>query len=117
MKPIFSLALVALLSGCASVVVGDASIINESATSVAQKIMIGKTSKSDIERIYGSPTEKTYDSNGVESWSYGSKLNESNSLSLSQKSLLVQFDKNGLAAYYLLTDADPAHRRQVQTAP
>lgn len=113
MKTFLCIALTALLAGCA-VVQGDASIISESAATVAQKIVIGKTSKSDVERIYGDPTEKTYDSNGVESWSYGSRLADPSNGPQAQKSLLVQFDRSGLAIYYLLTDTDPSHRRQTQ---
>jgi len=83
---------------------------------VAQRIVIGQTNKSDVQRLYGTPTSKTYDSVGIEAWFYGSTASGSDGPT-SRKTLQIQFGKDGIATYYLLTDADPQQSRQVTTAP
>jgi outer membrane protein assembly factor BamE (lipoprotein component of BamABCDE complex) len=106
------LAMTTLLSGCSGVVIGNAIVINESPKSVAQHVVVGKTRKADVEATYGTPTSKTYDSTGIETWIYGSTAAAYNGETTSHKSLQVQFGKDGIAIYYLLTDSDPQQRRQ-----
>ncbi len=112
----FSAALiVALSAGCATIV-GDAAIINETPASVAKNVIIGKTSKADLEAKYGLPSTVSFDSNGMEIWLYGSTAASANNQPTAHKSLEVHFDKDGSAVYYLLTEVDPQKRRQTQYA-
>jgi len=113
---LFSVAIfVTLISGCA-LVVGDASIINETPTSVAQNVIIGKTGKADVAAKYGFPTSISFDSNGVEIWLYGSTAIDTNQAPTAHKALEVHFGKDGTATYYLLTEVDPQKRRQTTLA-
>jgi len=105
--------IVALTPGCAFVV-GDAGIINETPASVAHNVVIGKTSKAEVEAKYGVPSTVSFDSNGMEIWLYGSTAVEQ--APTAHKALEVHFDKDGTAAYYLLTEVDPQKRRQTQRA-
>ena len=117
MRSVFCLAVAAAaaLAGCATVI-GNASVINESPASVAQHVVVGKTRKPDVENTYGVPTSKTYDSAGIETWYYGSTAVTGN-LATSHKALQVQFGKDGVAIYYLLTDSDPEQRRMRTSTP
>ncbi len=107
--------LVALTAGCAYVV-GDAAIINETPASVAQSVVIGKTSKKDVEAKYGLPSTVSVDSNGMEIWLYGSTATSAENQATAHKALEVHFDKDGSAVYYLLTEVDPQKRRATQLA-
>ncbi len=107
--------IVALTAGCA-VVVGDAGIIHETPASVAQNVIIGKSSKADVAARYGLPSTVSVDSNGVEIWLYGSTATAADQSPTAHKALEVHFGKDGIAAYYLLTDVDPQKRRQTQLA-
>jgi hypothetical protein len=104
-----------MTAGCA-VVIGDAAIINETPASVAQSVIIGKTTKADVESKYGLPSTVSFDSNGMEIWLYGSTAASANNQPTAHKALEVHFDKDGSAVYYLLTDVDPQKRRQTQLA-
>lgn len=117
MRSVFCLAVAAAaaLAGCATVI-GNASVINESPASVAQHVVVGKTRKPDVENTYGVPTSKTYDSAGIETWYYGSTAVTGN-LATSRKTLQVQFGKDGVAIYYLLTDSDPEQSRMRTSTP
>jgi len=103
----------ALTAGCA-VVVGDAAIINETPTTVAQNVIIGKTSKAEVSAKYGVPSTVSFDSNGMEIWLYGSTAVDQ--APTAHKTLEVHFGKDGMAVYYLLTEVDPQKRRQTQLA-
>ena len=115
MRSVFCLAVTVALAGCATVI-GNAIVINESPESVAQHVVVGKTRKSDVEKAYGIPTSKTYDSTGIETWYYGSTAVTGN-LATSRKALQVQFGKDGVAIYYLLTDSDPEQSRMRTSTP
>jgi hypothetical protein len=114
-KLFFAAIIVALAAGCAYVV-GDAAIINETPASVAQSVIIGKTSKADLEAKYGLPSTVSFDSNGMEIWLYGSTAASANNQATAHKALEVHFDKDGSAVYYLLTEVDPQKRRATQLA-
>lgn len=113
MKLFLAAMTVSLTAGCA-VVVGDAAIINETPTTVAQNVVIGKTSKADVASKYGFPSTVSFDSNGAEIWLYGSTAVDQ--APTAHKTLEVHFGKDGSAAYYLLTEVDPQKRRQMQLA-
>jgi uncharacterized protein YceK len=107
--------MVALTTGCATVV-GDAAIINETPASVAQTVIIGKTTKADVEAKYGLPSTVSFDSNGSEIWLYGSTAAAADQTPTAHKALEVHFGRDGSADYYLLTEVDPQKRRQTQLA-
>jgi len=114
-KLFFAAIILALAAGCAYVV-GDAAIINETPASVAQSVIIGKTSKADVEAKYGLPSTVSFDSKGMEIWLYGSTAASANNQATAHKALEVHFDKDGSAVYYLLTEVDPQKRRATQLA-
>jgi cell division protein FtsI/penicillin-binding protein 2 len=113
MKLLSAAMIVALTAGCAFVV-GDAAIIQETPASVAQNVIIGKTSKAEVAAKYGFPSTVSFDSNGMEIWLYGSTAVDQ--APTAHKALEVHFDKDGTATYYLLTEVDPQKRRQTQLA-
>ncbi len=113
MKILAAAMMVMLTEGCAYVV-GDAGIVNETPASVAQNVIIGKTNKAEVEAKYGVPSTVSFDSNGMEIWLYGSTSVEQTPTA--HKALEVHFEKDGSAAYYLLTEVDPQKRRQTQLA-
>ncbi len=114
MIKLFAAALIVVLTAGCAVVVGDAAIINETPTTVAQNVVIGKTSKADVSAKYGLPSTVSFDSNGMEIWLYGSTAVDQ--APTAHKTLEVHFGKDGIAVYYLLTEVDPQKRRQTQLA-
>ncbi len=115
MIKLLSCALIGALSAGCAFVVGDAAIANETPASVAQNVIIGKTTKADVAAKYGLPSTISFDSNGVEIWLYGSTT-AVDQTPTAHKALEIHFGKDGSAAYYLLTDVDPQKRRQTQLA-
>ena len=63
-----ALAVAFALTGCASV--GNESLRKETEGSVSQKIVQGKTTKSEIRSMFGSPTRTTFTDGGFEIWNY-----------------------------------------------
>jgi hypothetical protein len=111
---LFSAAIIlASTAGC-TFIVGDAAIMNETPASVAQTVIIGKSTKADVAAKYGLPSTVSHDSNGEEIWLYGSTAVEQ--APTAHKALEVHFAKDGSATYYLLTEVDPQKRRQTQLA-
>src|ERR1700693_1747027 len=62
------LAVVLVLAGCAGV--GNEKLRSESETTVAQKIVEGKTTKAEIQKMFGSPGKASFTDNGLEIWNY-----------------------------------------------
>lgn len=99
------------LIGCAT---GNTSIANESADTVQQKIIKGKTTKSDLRAAYGEPSETGINS-GKEYWAYqmaqtsakgylpfASLVTGSNGIT--GKYLRITFDKKGVVESFDLTE-------------
>ena len=59
-----------LMSGCATTGMGNESLRNEAEASVSQKIMKGKTTKTDVKAMFGSPISTSYTDGGLEIFTY-----------------------------------------------
>jgi outer membrane protein assembly factor BamE (lipoprotein component of BamABCDE complex) len=57
-----------VLGGCASV--GVQQLKDESAASVSEKIAKGKSTKEDVRKAFGDPTETSFTDSGNEIWRY-----------------------------------------------
>ena len=56
------------ISGCASV--GNETLRKETESTVAQKIVEGKTTKTEVKAMFGSPLKTSFTDGGLEIWSY-----------------------------------------------
>jgi outer membrane protein assembly factor BamE (lipoprotein component of BamABCDE complex) len=110
---LFRIFLVALLAGCltACVVMGDERVSKSTPESLQQQIIRGKTTKSEVRNILGSPGSVSFTDSGNEQWNYeylstntfklwGAMLSGKDPLSGSGKSISVFFDKNGTVLNY-----------------
>lgn len=105
------------LSGCQSV--GNESLRKETESSVAQKIVQGKTTKSEVRAMFGSPTKTTFTDGGLEVWnddfsnvsadaiSYVPIVNLFGaSASGKKKELVVMYDEQNIVRRYAMSEAD-----------
>ena len=67
-KFVFAAMIAATLAGCASS--GNQQLKNETETSVQNKIQEGKTTKTEVKSIFGSPDAVSYTDGGNEIWKY-----------------------------------------------
>lgn len=101
----------AVMSGCASV--GVQQLKDESASTVSEKIIKGKSTKDDVRKAFGDPTETSFTDGGNELWRY--KYTHSTSkpqnfipvinlfasgADVDKKELVVFFDDNGIVKNY-----------------
>jgi outer membrane protein assembly factor BamE (lipoprotein component of BamABCDE complex) len=102
-----------ILAGCAT---GNTSIANESAATIQQKIVKGKTTKADLRITFGEPSE-TGINEGKEYWAY--QMARSNGISMipfaslvtgslgtSGKYLRITFDKKGIVESYTMSETN-----------
>lgn len=68
MRKLAILGLVIFLGACASV--GNMPLRNESAQTVATRIVEGKTTKQEVQDAYGQPTTTSFTDGGNEIWTY-----------------------------------------------
>lgn len=57
-----------MLAGCVSS--GNASIADATGASVAAQLIKGRTTQSDVRKLYGDPLKTSFSANGFESWEY-----------------------------------------------
>ncbi len=106
----------ALLSGCAST--GNESLRKETETSVATKIIEGKTSKAEVRSMFGSPAKTSFTDGGLEIWTYEMAKMKADavnyipivglfgaSASGVKKELVVLFDEHGLVKRYSMSES------------
>lgn len=106
----------ALLAGCASV--GNESLRKETETTVAQKIVEGKTTKQEVRTMFGSPAKTSFTDGGLEIWTYElSKMKADgvnyipivnlfgSSASGIKKELVVLFDAEGIVKRFSMSDS------------
>ena len=102
----------ALLTGCAT---GNTSISGESSTSVQQKLVKGKTTKSEVVSNFGEPGERGF-AEGKEYWSYNTTQTSAKSFipfaglatgnsGMTGKYLRIFFDKKGVVDTYTLSES------------
>ncbi|SFF33310.1 outer membrane protein assembly factor BamE [Paracidovorax wautersii] len=66
MMAALAVSMTAVLTGCA---MGNTAIVAEDAASLNAKLVPGKTTKADVQKLFGEPTEKMT-SGGMETWLY-----------------------------------------------
>ena len=115
-------AMVALaLTGCASV--GSESLRRETEGSVAEKIVQGKTTKSQVRSLFGSPTKTTFTDGGLEIWSYDFSNVSADAVSYipvvsmfgatasgKKKELVVMYDTGDVVKRFSMSEADVKHK-------
>jgi outer membrane protein assembly factor BamE (lipoprotein component of BamABCDE complex) len=103
--------LVVMLGGCAT---GNTSIANESTLTLSQKLVKGKTTKADVSKNFGEPSERGMN-DGKEYWAYQMAQSSaktfipfaslvSGSSGINGKYLRIFFDKKGMVDSYELSD-------------
>ena len=110
-------AVIALLSGCASV--GNETLRAESEASVQKKMTEGKTTKAEVRSMFGSPLKKTFTDGGSEIWTYEFSKVSADAVSYipivglfgatasgTKKELVVLFDKSGIVHRYSMSESD-----------
>ena len=108
-----------LMSGCATTGMGNESLRNETEASVSQKIMKGKTTKTDVKAMFGSPISTSYTDGGLEIFTYTfdtMKLDASSyipvvgslgtSASGTRKELVILFDDNDVVKKFNMSESD-----------
>lgn len=105
------------LTGCASV--GSESLRKETETTVSQKIVQGKTTKSDVRSMFGSPTKTSFTDGGLEIWNYDFTNVSADAISYvpivnmfggsasgKKKELVVMYDEKDIVKRYSMSEAD-----------
>ncbi|MBB5413487.1 outer membrane protein assembly factor BamE (lipoprotein component of BamABCDE complex) [Paraburkholderia sp. HC6.4b] len=102
---------IAVLAGCASQ--GVQQLKEENASTVGEKIIKGKSTRDDVRKAFGDPTETSFTDSGNELWRY--KYSHSTSKAqnfipvinlfasgadVDKKELVVFFDDNGIVKNY-----------------
>ncbi|HAV35512.1 MAG TPA: hypothetical protein DCX52_04000 [Massilia sp.] len=105
------------LTGCAST--GNESLRRETESSVAQKIIQGKTTKSEVRAMFGSPTKTTFTDGGLEIWNYDFSNVSADAISYvpivsmfggsssgKKKELVVMYDNADIVKRFSMSEAD-----------
>lgn len=113
--------LAALMTGCAST--GSESLRKESETSVAQKIVEGKTTKAEIRTMFGSPTKTSFTDGGLEIWNYDFSNVSADAISYvpivnlfggsasgKKKELVVMYDQTNVVKRFSMSESDVTHK-------
>lgn len=113
--------LAALVTGCAST--GSESLRKESETSVAQKIVEGKTTKAEIRNMFGSPTKTSFTDGGLEIWNYDFSNVSADAISYvpivnlfggsasgKKKELVVMYDQTNVVKRFSMSESDVTHK-------
>lgn len=131
MKNLSILTLTLFLFGCSTLSdnsVIDGSFINkigasqvekENSDSVSSKVIKGKTTKDEIQKIFGKPTSRSTDGDGNDTWAY-SDINFTTNLAgympipivrnvfghtkTQSKNLIIIFNKNGIVENYTFNE-------------
>lgn len=118
MKKIWmAVALIGFLTGCASV--GNETLRTESENSMSKKIIEGKTTKSEVRTMFGSPFKTSFTDGGLEIWNYEfSKVSADavsyipivglfgGSASGKKKELVVMYDQQSVVKRYSMSESD-----------
>lgn len=110
-----------MLTGCASV--GNESLRKESESSVSQKIVQGKTTKSEVKAMFGSPTKTTFTDGGLEVWNYDFSNVSADAISYvpivnlfggsasgKKKELVVMYDTADIVKRFSMSESDVTHK-------
>ena len=121
MKKIAVVLVSVALAGCASV--GNENLRAETESSVSQKIVEGKTTKSEVRAMFGSPLKTSFTDSGLEIWNYEfSKVTVDavsfvpvvnmfgSSASGKKKELVVMFDQKNVVKRYSMSESDVSQK-------
>ena len=110
-----------LLTGCASV--GNESLRKETESSVSQKIVQGKTTKSEVKAMFGSPTKTSFTDGGLEVWNYDFANVSADAISYvpiinlfgasasgKKKELVVMYDTSDIVKRFSMSESDVKHK-------
>jgi len=105
------------LTGCASV--GSESLRKETEVTVSQKVVQGKTTKSEVRAMFGSPTKTSFTDGGLEIWNYDFTNVSADAISYvpivsmfggsssgKKKELVVMYDEKDIVKRYSMSEAD-----------
>lgn len=117
MKKTFVVLAAVALAGCAGG--GNDKLRMESESTVSQKIVEGKTTRSDIRKIFGSPLKTTFTDGGLEIWTYEFKKISADAVNYipivnlfgggtsgTKKELVVMFDQTNAVKRYSMSESD-----------
>ena len=103
--------------GCASV--GNETLRTESEASVQKKMIEGKTTKSEVRTMFGSPLKTSFTDSGLEIWTYEFSKVSADAVSYipivnlfgatasgTKKELVVLIDKAGVVQRFSMSESD-----------
>ena len=121
MKKIILVLFAFALSGCASV--GNEKLRAESESTVAQKIVEGKTTKAEIRTMFGSPLKTSFTDGGLEIWNFEFTKVSADAVSYiplvglfggsasgKKKELVLMFDQNSIVKRFSMSESDVTHK-------
>lgn len=121
MKKIILVVFAFALSGCASV--GNEKLRAESESTVAQKIVEGKTTKAEIRTMFGSPLKTSFTDGGLEIWNFEFTKVSADAVSYiplvglfggsasgKKKELVLMFDQNSIVKRFSMSESDVTHK-------
>ena len=117
MKKIAILLFALCLGGCASV--GNEKLRAESESTVSQKIVQGKTTKSEVRAMFGSPMKTSFTDGGLEIWNFEFSNVSADAVSYipvvsmfggtasgKKKELVVMFDQADVVKRFSMSESD-----------
>ncbi|WP_321277231.1 hypothetical protein [Thiomicrorhabdus indica] len=115
------IAIAAILGGCASA--GNQKLAEENGKTVAQKIQENVTTKSEVQRHFGDPSETSFTDGGLEIWKYhltdlsADAVNYipvvnlfGSSASGTKKELVVLYDDKGIVKKYSMSESEVSQK-------
>jgi len=112
-----ALAAIVALAGCASV--GNETLRTESESSVQSKVIEGKTTKSQVRGMFGSPLKTSFTDGGLEIWTYEFSKVSADAVSYipivnlfgatasgTKKELVVMFNKDSVVQRFSMSESD-----------
>jgi len=105
-----------LLTGCAST--GNEALRHEDSHTIANKVIEGKTTSSEVQSMFGAPTSTSFTGNGLEIWKYDFEKVSEDAISYipivnsfggtasgTKKELTILFDDHSVAKKVKMTEA------------
>ncbi|MDA8416686.1 MAG: outer membrane protein assembly factor BamE [Betaproteobacteria bacterium] len=111
-----AVAMACCITGCAST--GNESIRAESGDTLKSKIVEGRTTRAQIQELFGAPTTTSFTDSGLEIWTYSFTKMSADAISYvpivnmfgasssgTKKSLVVMFDKQNIVQRYAINES------------
>jgi len=110
-----------LLAGCASS--GNEALRHEDSQTIANKVIEGKTTSSEVQSMFGAPTSTSFTGNGLEIWQYDFEKVSADAISYipivnsfggtasgTKKELTILFDDHSVVKKVKMTEAAVKHK-------